>query len=51
LIDNILRFAQQGLKKFDFVGVNSPNRGDFKMSFGAELIGYNQISLVKNAKL
>jgi hypothetical protein len=33
-----LHFAQQrGVAEFDFVGVNSPNRGDFKLSFNPEL--------------
>ncbi|MEY3788582.1 MAG: hypothetical protein RIQ94_150 [Pseudomonadota bacterium] len=29
-----------GIKEVDFVGVNSPNRGDFKISFGLELKPY-----------
>jgi hypothetical protein len=29
-----------GLKEIDFVGVNSPNRGDFKISFNAEIKPY-----------
>jgi Acetyltransferase (GNAT) domain len=29
-------FKKQGMHYFDFVGVNSPNRGDFKTSFNAE---------------
>lgn len=29
-----------GLKEIDFVGVNSPNRGDFKISFNAEVKPY-----------
>jgi hypothetical protein len=43
LIDNISIFAAQGLEKFDFVGVNSPQRGDFKLSFNAELIPYQEV--------
>lgn len=30
-----------GLKEIDFVGVNSPNRGDFKISFNAALQSYH----------
>lgn len=45
LIDNISIFAAQGLEKFDFVGVNSPQRGDFKLSFNAELVPYQEVHL------
>lgn len=45
LIDNIASFASQGLKRFDFVGVNSPQRGDFKLSFNAELVPYQEVHL------
>ena len=45
LIDNIATFAAKGLGKFDFVGVNSPQRGDFKLSFNAELISYQEVHL------
>jgi hypothetical protein len=45
LIDNIASFASQGLKRFDFVGVNSPQRGDFKLSFYAELVPYQEVHL------
>ena len=30
----------RGVREIDFVGVNSPNRGDFKISFNAELRPY-----------
>jgi len=61
LIENIAIFAAQGLKRFDFVGVNSPQRGDFKLSFNAELVpeyfylpevfmNLNKISLGKDSK-
>jgi hypothetical protein len=43
LIENIATFAAQGLKRFDFVGVNSPQRGDFKLSFNAELVSYQEV--------
>jgi len=45
LLDNIAVSAQQGMKYFDFVGVNSPLRGDFKMSFNAELVPYQEVHL------
>ena len=34
------RACSLGLSKFDFVGANSPGRGDFKLSFGAKLEPY-----------
>lgn len=49
LIDNIASFAEQGLERFDFVGVNSPQRGDFKLSFNAELVPYQEVHLVAHA--
>lgn len=45
LIDNIASFAAYGLERFDFVGVNSPQRGDFKLSFNAELVPYQEVHL------
>jgi lipid II:glycine glycyltransferase (peptidoglycan interpeptide bridge formation enzyme) len=48
LIDNIVIFADQGLEKFDFVGVNSPQRGDFKLSFNAELIPYQEVHFISH---
>jgi lipid II:glycine glycyltransferase (peptidoglycan interpeptide bridge formation enzyme) len=45
LIDNISNFAAYGLQRFDFVGVNSPQRGDFKLSFNAELVSYQVVHL------
>lgn len=48
LIDNISIFAAQGLEKFDFVGVNSPQRGDFKLSFNAELIPYQEVHFISH---
>ena len=48
LIDNIAVFAARGLKRFDFVGVNSPQRGDFKLSFNAELVPYQEVHLLSH---
>lgn len=35
MLENIRRCQQNGLEALDFVGINSPNRGDFKISFNA----------------
>jgi GNAT superfamily N-acetyltransferase len=40
LIENMRHFQQKGLKAVDFVGINSPNRGDFKTSFNAMPVPY-----------
>ena len=48
LIDCIDKFSKEGIKRFDFVGVNSPQRGDFKLSFNAELIPYQEVHLVNH---
>jgi hypothetical protein len=49
LLDNIALSAQKGLQIFDFVGVNSPQRGDFKLSFNAELVPYQEVRLASYA--
>jgi CelD/BcsL family acetyltransferase involved in cellulose biosynthesis len=45
MFDNINWAAKKGLKAVDFVGVNSPNRGDFKISFNSYLKPYYEIKL------
>ncbi|HLJ93370.1 MAG TPA: GNAT family N-acetyltransferase [Gemmataceae bacterium] len=40
MIENIRRCQSKGLQAVDFVGVNSPNRGDFKTSFNAVPVPY-----------
>lgn len=45
LIDSMATFAARGLNRFDFVGVNSPQRGDFKLSFNADLVPYQEVHL------
>jgi len=45
LLDNMASSAQSGMRLFDLVGVNSPQRGDFKLSFNAELVPYQEIHL------
>jgi hypothetical protein len=37
LFENIFRAAEAGLAELDFVGVNSPDRGDYKLSFDPQL--------------
>jgi GNAT superfamily N-acetyltransferase len=40
ILENIRRCREKGLKMVDFVGINSPNRGDFKTSFNAVPVPY-----------
>ena len=49
LLNNIDLSARKGLHIFDFVGVNSPQRGDFKLSFNAELVPYQEVHLLPYA--
>ncbi|MFN8657716.1 MAG: GNAT family N-acetyltransferase [Candidatus Obscuribacterales bacterium] len=43
----IERAASMGLKHFDFVGVNSPDRGDYKLSFNARPVLYHTLDWQK----
>lgn len=43
MFDNILDAKRRGLAELDFVGVNSPARGDFKLSFNPELKLYFEL--------
>ena len=45
MVDNISGMAERGMDRLDFVGVNSPNRGDFKLSFNPELTPYQEVQL------
>jgi len=45
MVDNIGAMAKRGLTQLDFIGVNSPNRGDFKLSFNPELTPYHEVTL------
>jgi len=45
IIDNIFRSKAMGLKEVDFVGCNSPFRGDYKTSFNGQLVTYYQTDL------
>lgn len=47
MVDNIRSMAERGIAKLDFVGVNSPNRGDFKLSFNPELTRYHEVQLLQ----
>lgn len=40
MLENIRRCKEKGLCAVDFVGINSPNRGDFKISFNAAPVPY-----------
>jgi hypothetical protein len=40
MLENIRRCQAQGLAVVDFLGINSPNRGDFKTSFNARPVPY-----------
>ena len=44
MLNNIKKGIENGFKQFDMVGVNSPNRGDFKISFNAEPKPYYHVS-------
>lgn len=45
MFDAIADARGRGLQELDFVGVNSPNRGDFKLSFSPELALYFDVAL------
>ena len=40
--------SNSNVTNFDFCGINSPNRGDYKISFNANVIPYHHIKLTKN---
>ena len=40
--DACRRLAEGGVNEIDFLGVNSPRRGAFKLSFGGRLIPYSR---------
>ena len=45
MFESISMMADKGMKYFDFVGVNSPSRGDYKLSFNPTLRSYFSIKL------
>ena len=48
MFDSILEAKQRGLDELDFVGVNSPARGDFKLSFNTRLQLYFELCYAAN---
>ena len=44
----IFSFRVENEQNIDFVGVNSPNRGDFKTSFNADIKPYFDVYLEEN---
>jgi hypothetical protein len=47
MFDSIFEAKRRGLRELDFVGVNSPDRGDFKLSFNPELKLYFELNYTK----
>lgn len=45
LYDILHDMKNRGFEKYDFVGVNSPLRGDYKLSFGGKLVPYYLCSI------
>lgn len=43
--DALLHLRKTGVKEIDLEGVNSPQRGWFKLSFGGELVPYHMLTL------
>lgn len=39
--------SMDGIREVDLVGVNSPNRGSFKLSFGGNLLPYYELTLTR----
>ena len=50
ITENIVFTKKLGLKEFDFVGINSPQRGNFKISFNADILPYFSSSIELNEK-
>lgn len=46
MLESIQYFSEQNLESFDFVGVNSPSRGDYKLSFNSDLLLYHEVHLL-----
>ena len=44
IFEHIKHLLNKKIKIIDFLGANSPSRGDFKTSFNAKLISYYEIS-------
>ena len=46
IFEQLRKCLEQGLDQIDFMGINSPNRGDFKTSFGAVPTPYYNANFV-----
>ncbi|MDA7707903.1 GNAT family N-acetyltransferase [Flavobacteriaceae bacterium] len=46
MMNNILYFKKLELKELDFIGANSPHRGDYKVSFNCNIKPYYSSSIV-----
>lgn len=40
LVDQMKCMSEKGISKFDFIGINSPQRGDYKLSYGGVIVPY-----------
>lgn len=40
LLEQLKCMNDRGIKHFDFIGINSPYRGDYKLSFGCKVVPY-----------
>lgn len=49
MVENIRRAKDRDLRAVDFVGVNSPDRGDYKISYNAEPVPYFIVTWEKPA--
>jgi len=48
VLEQIRKCFEHGIKAIDFVGINSPNRGDFKTSFNARTVPLFNVYTVPN---
>jgi hypothetical protein len=47
MLEQICRCMKNGIKRIDFLGINSPNRGDYKTSFNARPVPYFELTWEK----
>jgi|LULK01.1.fsa_nt_gb hypothetical protein len=47
IYEQINFFYNKGIKYIDFLGVNSPGRGDYKESFGGDLVNFYELNYSK----
>ena len=45
MFEQIRKCLESGLSQVDFIGINSPNRGDYKTSFGGIPVQYFSFTL------